>query len=97
MECTAASGYFVKRRHRVSDPWKTVVYHHYPKLGVVCDTNCHFILGIGVGRGPRPDVDELVPLLTNALLHATELPVGRRGLRLRTDDRFAREQCGCGR
>ena len=67
LECTAASGYFVKRRHRVSLPWKTVVYHRYPKLGVVCDTSCHFILSIRVGRGPRPDVDELVPLLTAAV------------------------------
>ncbi len=58
LECTAASAYFVRRRHRVNLPWKTVVYHRYPKLGVVCDTSCHFILAMGVGRGPRPDVDE---------------------------------------
>lgn len=38
LECTCASGYFVRRRSRVDDPWKTVVYHHYPKLGVVCGT-----------------------------------------------------------
>ena len=67
LECTAASGYFVRRRQRVSLPWKTVVYHRYPKLGLVCDTSCHFILSIRVGRGPRPDVDELVPLLTDAV------------------------------
>jgi hypothetical protein len=95
LECTAASGYFVKRRHRVSDPWKTVVYHHYPKLGVVCDTSCHFILGIGVGRGPRPDVDELVPLLTNALrsmlLNCLSADAGYDS---EPNHRFAREQCG---
>ena len=34
LECTAASGYFVRRRHRVSLPWKTLVYHRYPKLGL---------------------------------------------------------------
>lgn len=27
LECTAASGYFVRRRHRVSLPRKTVIYH----------------------------------------------------------------------
>ena len=84
LECTAASGYFVRRRHRVSEPWKTVVYHHYPKLGLVCDTSCHFILAIRVGRGPRPDVDELVPLVTDALRSMLmRVPGGRRRLRLR--------------
>ena len=83
LECTAASGYFVRRRQRVSLPWKTVVYHRYPKLGLVCDTSCHFILSIRVGRGPRPDVDELVPLLTDAVRSVLiDCLRGRRGLRL---------------
>jgi hypothetical protein len=95
LECTAASGYFVKRRHRVSEPWKSVVYHRYPKLGVVCGTNCHFILAIGVGRGPRPDVDELVPLLINAL---RSMLLGclsaDAGYDSESNHRFARERCG---
>lgn len=45
--------YFVRRRKRVEDPWKTVVYHHYPKLGLVCDTDDHFIFAAQTGRGPR--------------------------------------------
>ena len=67
LECSAASAYFVKRRTRVGDPWKKVTYHYYAKLGVVCDTSHHFILACGVGRGPRPDVDEFRPLLAEAL------------------------------
>jgi hypothetical protein len=67
MECSAASGYFVRRRARVAEPWKTVVYHRFPKLGVVCDSDNHFILACRVGRGPRPDVDEFRPLLDEAL------------------------------
>jgi hypothetical protein len=95
LECTAASGYFVKRRHRVSEPWKTVVYHRYPKLGVVCDTSCHFILSIRVGRGPRPDVDELVPLLTDALRSVlVECLSADAGYDSEANHRFAREQCG---
>jgi hypothetical protein len=95
LECTAASGYFVKRRHRASEPWKTVVYHHYPKLGVVCDTSCHFILALGVGRGPRPDVDELVPLLTNALRSMLlDCLSADAGYDSEANHRFAREQCG---
>ena len=67
LECSCASGYFVRRRKRVGDPWKTVVYHHYPKLGLVCDTDDHFIFAAGAGRGPRPDVDEFRPLLAETL------------------------------
>jgi hypothetical protein len=95
LECTAASGYFVRRRHRVSLPWKTVVYHRYPKLGVVCDTSCHFILSIRVGRGPRPDVDELVPLLTDALRSMLlECLTADAGYDSEANHRFARERCG---
>jgi hypothetical protein len=67
LECSCASGYFVRRRKRVGDPWKTVVYHHYPKLGLVCNTDDHFIFAAEAGRGPRPDVDELRPLVAEAL------------------------------
>ena len=66
-ECTSASGYFVRRRVRASEPWKTVVYHHFAKLGVVCDGDDHFILACRAGRGPRPDVDEFRPLVAEAL------------------------------
>lgn len=95
LECTAASGYFVRRRQRVSMPWKTVVYHRYPKLGVVCDTSCHFILSIRVGRGPRPDVDELVPLLTDAVRSMLiDCLAADAGYDSEGNHRFARERCG---
>ena len=67
LECTCASGYFVKRRVRTAQPWKMIIYHHYAKLGVVSDTADHFILAYRVGRGPRPDVDEFQPLIADAL------------------------------
>ena len=67
LELTAASGYFVRRRIRVTEPWKTIVYRHYGKLGLVCDTAQHFILAMRVGRGPRPDMKEFRPLLADAL------------------------------
>ena len=95
LECTAASGYFVRRRHRVTLPWKTLVYHRYPKLGLICDTNCHFILAIGVGRGPRPDIDELVPLLTKAVRSMLlECLAADAGYDSESNHRFARERCG---
>jgi hypothetical protein len=67
LECTCASGYFIKRRVRTSEPWKTVVYHYFAKLGVVSDLDDHFILAYRTGRGPRPDVDEFRPLVVDAL------------------------------
>ena len=67
LQCGTASAYFVRRRKKVGSPWKTVVYHRYPKLGVVCDTSSHFILAFHTGRGLRPDVDEFRPLVADAL------------------------------
>jgi Transposase DDE domain len=66
LECSSASAYFVRRRKRVSEPWKKVVYHRYPKLGVVSDNDRHFILAMRAGRGPRPDVDEFATLVGEA-------------------------------
>ncbi len=67
MECTAASGYFVRRRANTDGPWKTVVYQRFPKLGVICDVESHFILAFDTRRGPKPDVAEFKLLLDDAL------------------------------
>lgn len=53
LESSAASSYFVNRRRYVGGPWKTVVYHRYPKLGLVCDVETHFILAFQTARAPR--------------------------------------------
>ena len=66
LEYSATSGYFVRRRERVGMPWKTVVYHHFPKLGVVCDVEAHFILAAREDRGPKPDVADFRPLIAAA-------------------------------
>jgi hypothetical protein len=67
LQCGTASSYFVRRRKKTDSPWKTVTYHRYPKLAIVCDTSNHFILASRVGSGPRPDVDEFRPLVADAL------------------------------
>lgn len=67
LECTAASGYFVRRRASIAGPWKTMVYHRFPKLGVICDVESHFILAFDTRRGPKPDVAEFKQLLDDAL------------------------------
>jgi hypothetical protein len=93
LECSAASGYFVRRRSRIAEPWKTVVYHHYPKLGVICDTSDHFILAGQVGRGPRPDVDEFRSLVAEALriVRLAQLAADA-GYDSEPNHRFAREE-----
>ena len=67
IECTSASGYFIRRRVRSGEPWKRLVYHYFAKMGLVCDTESHLILACRAGRGPRPDVDEFRPLIADAL------------------------------
>ena len=67
LECTSASGYFVRRRKNVGEAWKKVLYHRYPKLSVVCDIQHHFIFACETRRGPKPDVDEFKSHLEQAL------------------------------
>ena len=67
MECSSASAYFVRRRKKVGEAWKKVVYHRYPKLGVVSDINNHFIFAYEARRGPKPDVNEFKSLVGQAL------------------------------
>jgi hypothetical protein len=95
LECSAASGYFVRRRALASGPWKTVVYHRYPKLGVVADNERHFILAMRVGQGPRPDVDEFAPLLSEAVRSVRiGLMLGDAGYDSEENHRLAREEHG---
>jgi DDE family transposase len=93
LECSAASGYFIRRRTRVAEPWKTVVYHHFPKLAVVCDSDSHFILAARVGRGPRPDVDEFQPLVAEAMARVRLLQItADAGYDSEPNHRFARDR-----
>ena len=92
LECTCASGYFIKRRVRTTEPWKTVRYHRFAKLGVVCDTGDHFILAYQTGRGPRPDVDEFRPLVADVLRRARlSLIVADAGYDSEANHAFARD------
>ena len=93
LECTAASAYFVKRRAHVSAPWKTMVYHRFPKLGVVCDTHDHFIFAMAAGHGPRPDVDEFRPLIADAQCRVRlSCVTADAGYDSEPNHRFAREE-----
>ena len=95
LQCGTASAYFVRRRKKGGSPWKTVVYHRYPKLSVVCDTSNHFILAFHAGRGPRPDVDEFEGLIADAQKRVTMARLAAdAGYDSESNHRFARDEHG---
>ena len=71
LAATSASAYFVKRRATKDSPWKSMIYHRYPKLGLVSDATNHFILAFQTGSGPRPDVAEYRDLIRQASRRVT--------------------------
>lgn len=66
------SAYFTKRRKQSrkrdddhANATQRVAYRRFPKLGIVIDCATHMILSHARGQGPRPDVDQLLPLMDN--------------------------------
>jgi hypothetical protein len=94
LEASAASGYFVRRRERVGTSWKRVLYHRFPKLGLVCDVENHFILAAQEGRGPKPDVADFQPLVlaTLARVRLSRI-VADAGYDSEPNHAFARQNC----
>ena len=71
-----------------------MVYHHYPKLAVVCDIETHFILAYQAGRGPKVDISEFQPLLIDALMRVRLTRIAAdAGYDSEANHRFAREEC----
>ncbi len=95
LECSSASAYFVRRRKKVGEPWKQVVYHRYPKLGVLCDIENHFIFAYEARRGPKPDVDEFESLVKQALTRIRMATIlADAGFDSESNHSFARDEHG---
>lgn len=95
MSATCASAYFVKRRSRENSPWKTMQYHRFPKLGVVCEVISHFILAYETRTGPKPDVNEFESLIGKAHRRVKRRRiVADAGYDSESNHRFAREDLG---
>src|SRR5690606_20005564 len=62
-ETRPASRYFVRRRDRTPGRWQTTTYRRFGKMGLLVDCDTHLILSTHRGLGPRPDTDQLRPLL----------------------------------
>ena len=65
-----ASRYYVRRRSRAPNIWQTTTYRRFGKLAIVVDCDTHLILATHRGLGPRPDVDQLKPLLEGMCANA---------------------------
>jgi hypothetical protein len=67
LDCGQASRYYIRRRNGTAKRWQTVAYSYYAKLEAAFDCHSHLMVGVLVGRGPRPDTDRFVPLLNTTL------------------------------
>lgn len=65
LESRHTSRYFIHRRSRQPNLWQTTQYTRYPKLGLLVDCSNHLILGYLTDQGPKPDIQDLEPTLTN--------------------------------
>ena len=54
-----------KKRGKDGPAEQRVTYRRFPKLGIVIDCATHMILSHVRSQGPRPDVDQLLPLMEN--------------------------------
>lgn len=94
LESSPASPYFVRRRAAEGSPWKSMVYHRFPKLTILCTTDSHFVLGFFSGRGPLPDVIDFQPLLSDTLQRVRMTSVlADAGFDSEANHVFAREIC----
>ena len=71
-ESQHTSRYYTHRRKMTGKSGRTcrVVYRRFPKLGIVCDTQSHFILAAHASQGPQPDFGDFEPLLREANVRA---------------------------
>ena len=67
LESRHVSTYYTKRCERHKGHYKS----RYPKLSVVGDTANHLILGVGIDRGPKPDLSEARPTVRETLCPTT--------------------------
>jgi hypothetical protein len=67
LELGRRSFYYVRRRQKLDQPWKTIGYSRFAKLEAAIDCESHLLLAVLVGRGPQVDVHRFVPLLAATL------------------------------
>jgi hypothetical protein len=95
LDCGRRSLYYVRRRNGSLKHWLTVAYSRYAKLEAAFECRTHLMVGILVGRGPRPDTDRLIPLLddTHRRVRLRDV-LADAGYDSEPNHRYARETCG---
>jgi hypothetical protein len=92
LDCGHASRYYIRRRNGAAKRWQTVTYSRYAKLEAAFDCGSHLMVGVLVGRGPRPDTDRFVPLLNATLTNVqTDSALADAGYDSEANHRYARE------
>ena len=95
LDCGHASRHYIRRRQGYTKQWQRVSYSKYAKLEVAFDCDSHLMIGVLVGRGPRPDTDRFVPLLDATLANvAVAAALADAGYDSEPNHRYARERCG---
>jgi hypothetical protein len=95
LDCGHASRHYIRRRNGAAKQWQTVAYSYYAKLEAAFDCTSHLMLGVLVGRGPRPDTDRFVPLLDTTLSNVRiSSALADAGYDSEGNHRYAREDCG---
>jgi hypothetical protein len=95
LECGHRSLYYIRRRNGSLKRWQTVAYSRYAKLEAAFECRSHLMVGVLVGRGPRPDTDRFVPLLDDTRRRVRIRDVlADAGYDSEPNHRYARESCG---
>ena len=95
LDCGHASRYYIRRRASITSPWQTVTYTYFAKLEAAFDCHSHLMIGVLVGRGPRPDTDRFVPLLDTTLANVRlDSALADAGYDSEPNHRHARDRCG---
>lgn len=95
LDCGHASRHYIRRRNGAAKQWQTVAYSHYAKLEAAFDCTSHLMVGVLVGRGPRPDTNRFVPLLEDTLANVRiGSALADAGYDSEPNHRYARERCG---
>lgn len=67
LESHHASAYYVRRKAKGGKTEQKTTYARYPKMGLVCDCESHFVLAVAPGQGPGPDILHFRTALNQAL------------------------------
>lgn len=93
LESHHASAYYVRRKAKGGKTPQKTTYTRFPKLGLVCDCQSHFVLAAVPGQGPGPDILHFRSALNQALdnVHIDTITADA-GYDSEASHQFAREQ-----